>query len=383
MLRLAVANIHRPGAVTSTVVLSLGLGVALLVTVIEIDGNLRRQFQQALPDKSPAFYFVDIQSADAERFDSFIRSRVPDAKLQRVPMLRGRIVAANGVKAEDLKPPPHAAWVLQSDRGITYDGQIPAGSRVVEGRWWGPNYEGPPLLSFEKRIADGLGLKVGDPVTVNVLGRNITANVANLREVDWQNLGINFVLVYSPGAFRGAPHTHIATLTYPRESTLQEETALLKDIAQNFPTVTIVRVKEALDTVGSVVSNLILAIRGASGVTLLAAVLVLAGALAASHHNRVYDAVVLKTLGATRGRLIAAYAAEYAMLGTATALVGVAAGSLAAWMVVGKVMNLTFVWLPIPATLAAGAALIVTIAFGLAGTYGALGQKPASVLRNL
>lgn len=383
VLRLAVANIHRPGAVTSTVVLSLGLGVALLVTVIEIDGNLRRQFQQALPDKSPAFYFVDIQSADAERFDSFIRSRVPDAKLQRVPMLRGRIVAANGVKAEDLKPPPHAAWVLQSDRGITYDGQIPAGSRVVEGRWWGPNYEGPPLLSFEKRIADGLGLKVGDPVTVNVLGRNITANVANLREVDWQNLGINFVLVYSPGAFRGAPHTHIATLTYPRESTLQEETALLKDIAQNFPTVTIVRVKEALDTVGSVVSNLILAIRGASGVTLLAAVLVLAGALAASHHNRVYDAVVLKTLGATRGRLIAAYAAEYAMLGTATALVGVAAGSLAAWMVVGKVMNLTFVWLPIPATLAAGAALIVTIAFGLAGTYGALGQKPASVLRNL
>lgn len=383
VLRLAIANIHRPGALTPTIVLSLGLGVTLLVTVIQIDGNLRRQFQQALPDRSPAFYFVDIQSAEAERFDSFVKSRAPDAKLERVPMLRGRIVAANGVKADELKPPPNTAWVLQSDRGITYDGNIPLGSRVVEGRWWGPDYQGPPLLSFEKKIADGLGVKIGDPVTVNVLGRNITAPIANLREVDWQNLGINFVLVYSPGAFRGAPHTHIATLTYPRETTLQEETGLLKDMAKDFPAVTTVRVKDALDAVGSVVSNLILAIRGASIVTLVAAALVLAGALAASHHGRVYDAVILKTLGATRIRLIAAYALEYALLGAATALLGVAAGSLAAWMVVNRVMNLTFVWLPLPAFAAACAALFVTIAFGLIGTYGALGQKPAPVLRNL
>jgi putative ABC transport system permease protein len=383
VLRLAVANIHRPGSLTSTIVLSLGLGVALLVTVIQIDGNLRRQFEQALPDKSPAFYFVDIQSAEVERFDAFIKSRAPDAKLERVPMLRGRIVAANGVKSEDLKPAPNAAWVLQSDRGITYDGAIPAGSRVVEGKWWGPDYQGPPLLSFEKKIADGLGLKIGDPVTVNVLGRNINATIANLREVDWQNLGINFVLVYSPGAFRGAPYTHIATLTYPRDSTLQEETNLLKEMARDFPSVTTVRVKDALDAVGSVVSNLILAIRGASVVTLLAAGLVLAGALAASHHSRVYDAVILKTLGATRARLIAAYALEYALLGAATALVGVAAGSLAAWMVVSRVMNLTYVWLPLPAVVAAGAALLITIVFGLVGTYGALGQKPAPVLRNL
>jgi putative ABC transport system permease protein len=383
ILRLAIANIHRPGALTSTIVLSLGLGVALLVTVIQIDGNLRRQFEQALPDRSPAFYFVDIQSADAERFDAFVKSRAADATLERVPMLRGRIVAANSVRADELKPPPNAAWVLQSDRGITYDGKIPPGSRVVDGKWWGPDYQGPPLLSFEKKIADGLNLKIGDPVTVNVLGRNVTATVANLREVDWQNLGINFVLVYSPGAFRGAPHTHIATLTYPRESTLQEETALLKDMAREFPSVTTVRVKDALDAVGAVVSNLILAIRGASVVTLLAAALVLAGALAASHHSRVYDAVILKTLGATRARLIAAYALEYALLGAATALVGVVAGSLAAWMVVARVMNLTYVWLPGPALIAACAALGITIVFGLIGTYGALGQKPAPVLRNL
>jgi putative ABC transport system permease protein len=382
-VRLAVANIHRPGALTPTIVLSLGLGLALLVTVIEIDGNLRRQFMAALPERAPSFYFVDIQSADADRFDAFIREHLPQAKLERVPMLRGRIVAANNIKAEDLKVPPSAAWVLQSDRGITYAGELPAGSRLSRGDWWGASYRGPPLVSMERKIADGLGLSPGDPITVNVLGRNITATVANLRSVDWQSLGINFVLVFSPGAFAGAPHTHIATLTLPGGGSVQKETALVKAVADAFPNVTTVRVKDALDAVGGIVRNLVLAVRGASVLALVAAVLVLGGALAAGHRHRVYDAVVLKTLGATRGRLIGAYALEYLLLGAATAVFGVAAGSVAAWMVVTEVMNLPFVWLPGPAAAAAMGALVVTIAFGLIGTFSALGHKPATVLRNL
>jgi len=381
--RLAIANIHRPGALTPTIVMSLGLGLALLVTVIEIDGNLRRQFQAALPDKAPAFYFIDIPSADAQRFNAFVQQRAPQGRLEQVPMLRGRIVSANGIRAEDLTPPPNAAWVLQSDRGITYTGAVPNGSRLSQGEWWGENYQGPPLISFEQKIAEGLGLKIGDPVVVNVLGRNITATIANLRVVDWQNLGINFVLVYSPNTFRGAPHMFIATLAYPGGSTLEQEMALLKDIAVAFPSVTTVRVKDALDAVGGIVGNLVLAIRGASLVTLLAAVLVLAGALAASHHHRVYDAVILKTLGATRVQLLAAYTLEYCLLGIATALFGVAAGSAAAWMVSVRVMEIGFVWQPLPALLAAIAALAITVLFGLAGTFSALSQKPAPVLRNL
>jgi putative ABC transport system permease protein len=383
LVRLAIANIHRPGALTPTVVLSLGLGLALLVTLVQIDGNLRRQFTAALPDKAPSFYFTDIPSADAERFDAFIRASAPDAQLERVPMLRGRIVSANGIKAEDLKPTPDAAWVLQSDRGLTYASDVPAGSRLVEGQWWGPDYSGPPLVSFEKKLAAGLGLKLGDPVTVNVLGRPITATIANMRTVDWESLGINFVLVYSPGAFAGAPHTHIATLTYPNGSGVEQEDRLLKAAAEAFPMVTTVPVKEAIEAVAKLVSNLALGIRGASLVTLLAAVLVLGGALAAGRRNRVYDAVILKTLGATRVRLLGAYALEYLVLGVATAVFGVAAGSVAAWMVVTKVMNLSFVWLPGPAAAAAFIALVVTVSLGLIGTFSALGQKPAPVLRNL
>ncbi len=383
VVQLAIANMYRPGAVTPSVVVSLGLGVALLVTVIAIEGNLRRQFLSALPDKAPSFYFVDIPAVDAEKFDAFVHARAPRAKLERVPMLRGRIVTANGVPAQNLKPPADAAWVLQSDRGITYADEVPAGSRLLEGRWWTPNYRGPPLVSFEKRIADGLGLKRGDQVTVNVFGRNLTATIANLRAVDWQSLGINFVMVFSPGTFQGAPHTDIATLTYPDGATAEEEVALLKAMAEAFPAVATVRVREALEAVGQIVSNLALALRAASLLTLLVAVLVLAGALAAGHRHRVYDAVILKTVGATRIRLLSAYALEYLALGLATAVFGVAAGSAAAAFTVTRIMNLPFTWLPGPALAAAVGAIAVTVALGLLGTFTALGQKPAAVLRNL
>src|SRR6185312_5058881 len=213
MLRLAIANIYRPGALTPSVVLSLGLGLAVLVTITQIDGNLRRQFLAALPEHAPSFYFIDIPSSDADRFNDFLRKTEPDSTIEDVPMLRGRIVAARGVRAEELHPTSDSEWVLRSDRGLTYTGEIPKGSNVVEGKWWGADYDGPPLVSIEKKIADGLKLRLGDEIVVNVLGRDIPARISNMRSVDWQGLGINFVLVYSPNAFKGAPHSHIATLT--------------------------------------------------------------------------------------------------------------------------------------------------------------------------
>jgi len=383
VLRLAIANIHRPGALTPTVVMSLGLGLALLVTVLEIDATLRRQFMEALPERAPSFFFLDIPAQDVERFDAFIHREAPRATLERVPMLRGRIVSARGVMAEDLKPKPEAAWVLQSDRGITYTSAIPAGSRIVAGDWWGPNYAGPALVSLEKQVADGLGLKLGDDILVNVLGRNFSARVANLRTLDWNSLGINFVLVYSPGAFAGAPHTEIATLAYPGGGTVAEETALLQAASDAFPAVTAVRVKDALDAFANVVVNLVLAVRAASAITLIAAVLVLGGALAAGQHSRIHDAVILKTLGATRWQIMTAYVVEYLLLGLATAVFGVAAGSIAGWRVVADLMTLPFRWQAGPAIGAAAVAVAITVLFGLIGTWPVLGRKPAAVLRNL
>jgi len=382
MLRLAIANIYRPGALTPSVVMSLGLGLAVLVTITQIDGNLRRQFLAALPDRAPSFYFIDIPATEADRFSAFLKQTAPESTVEEVPMLRGRIVAARGVRAEDLKPSTDSEWVLQSDRGLTATGEIPKGSKIVEGKWWGADYDGPPLISIEKKIADGLKLKLGDEIVVNVLGRDIPGTIGNMRTIDWQGLGINFVLVFSSNAFKGAPHTHIATLTEAHPDSAGDA-RIIKSVADAFPMVTSVRVREALETIGAVVTNLVLAIRGASAVTLISAMLVLGGALAAGHRHRVYDAVILKTLGATRARLLGAYALEYLMIGFATAIFGVIAGSVAAWLIVTRLMTLSFIWQAGSAAGVVVAALVVTVGLGLAGTLLALNQKPAAVLRNL
>jgi putative ABC transport system permease protein len=382
-LRLALANIHRPGALTPSVVLSLGLGLALLVTLTLIDGNLRRQLTQSLPKSAPSFFFVDVPSNDVERFNAFIRQHGGTGELTEVPMLRGRILGVKGVPADQVKVDPEQSWVLQSDRGITFTDTFPEGSALTSGQWWPKDYSGPPLVSFEKRAADGLGLKVGDKVAVNVLGRTIEATIANLRTVEWESLGINFVMLFSPNTFRGAPHTILATLTFPDGGDQKAEVELQRLVANEFPAVTTVRVKEALQTINALVADIAVAVRGASSVTLIASILVLAGALAAGHHNRVYDAVILKTLGATRMRLLFAYGAEYAILGLATAIFATAAGAVAAWFVVENVMNFRFQFEPAAAGLAALTAVVLTVALGLIGTWRALGQKPAPVLRNL
>src|SRR5262249_23896361 len=382
MLRLAIANIHRPGALTPSAVLSLGLGHAVLVTITQIDGNLRRQFLAALPEHAPSFYFIDIPSSDADRFNDFLKKSEPDSSVEDVPMLRGRIVAARDVRADELHASSDSASVLNSDRGLTYTSEIPKGRKIVEGEWWGADYSGPPLVSIEKKIADGLKLKLGAEIVVNVLGRDIPAKIGNMRNIDWQGLGINFVLVFSPNAFKGAPHTHIATLTEPHPSAA-DDARIIKQVAASYPMVTSVRVREVMQTIGNVVTNLAVAIRGASAVTLISAILVLGGALAAGHRHRVYDAVILKTLGATRARLLGAYALEYLLIGLATAVFGVIAGSVAGYLIVTRLMTLSFVWDAGSAAAVVASALIVTVGLGLAGTLLALNQKPATVLRNL
>ncbi|HEV2558638.1 MAG TPA: ABC transporter permease [Microvirga sp.] len=381
--RLALANIHRPGALTPSLVLSLGLGITLLVTLALIDANLTRQLTQTLPDKAPSFFFLDIPNNEASRFDDFLKSQAQGARIDRVPMMRGRLVALGGRSVAEIKADEQVSWVLDGDRGITYTATIPEGSHLTAGEWWPADYRGKPLVSFDERIANGLGLKVGDEVVVNVLGRNITATIASLRHVEWRSLGINFVMVFSPNTFAGAPHTHLATVTYPGGSDPAQEARILRDAAKAYPQVTSVRVKDALEAVNEVVQQLVTAIRGASSVALIASLLVLAGALAAGHRARLFDAVVLKTLGATRARLLTAYALEYGALGLATAVFGLVAGTLAASLIVTQVMNIPFSLDLSGAVLASALAVLVTVGLGLVGTWRILSQSPAPYLRNL
>lgn len=382
-LRLAIGNLHRTGALTPTVVLSLGLGLTLLVAMTLIDGNLRQALTGRIPEVSPSFFFLDIQSTEADAFEARVKGLAPDGSFERVPMLRGKLVTLKGIRAEDYPAPPEAKWVLSGDRGVTYADKLSGDEKLVAGSWWPADYAGPPLVSFAAEEAKELGLSVGDRLEVNVLGRRITATIANLRAVEWQSMAINFVMVFSPNTFAGAPHGFLATLTLPEGSGSGREVAILKAAATDFPTITAVRLKEALDQVNGLVENLALGVRLAAGVTLAAAMLVLGGALAASHESRIRDAVILKTLGATRGRLVGAYALEYALLGLVTAVFALFAGSGAAAWVTTRMMQIDFVLLPGPTFGALALALVVTVGLGLVGTWRALGEKPARVLRDL
>ncbi len=381
-LRLAIGNIHRPGALTPSVVLSLGLGLALLVTLALIDGNLRRELTGNLPERAPNFFFVDIQGAEVEGFRALLNKNLPEGKVIEVPMLRGRILAFNGQDVTKMNVPPAGQWVLRGDRGITYAKNRPENSSLTEGEWWAPDYAGEPLVSFSSEEAGELGLKIGDTVTVNVLGRNITARISNFRKVEWESLSINFVMVFSPNTFAGAPHAWLATVIDPK-ATAEQEAAALKAVTNSYPTITSVRVKDALDIINVLVGQLATAIRAAAAVALIASVLVLAGALAAGNRARTHDAVVLKTLGATRATLIRAFCYEYAILGASTAIFALFAGGVAAWFVVNRIMTLPSSFLPDVAFGTMAVALVVTVGFGLAGTWRVLGQKAAPVLREL
>ncbi|MBB2712083.1 ABC transporter permease [Rhizobium sophoriradicis] len=381
-LRLAIGNIHRPGALTPSVVLSLGLGLALLVTLTLIDGNLRQQLTGRMNEGAPNFFFVDIQSAEVDAFRNLVQAQAPKGKLMEVPMLRGRIVAFNGEDVSKINVPAAGRWVLNGDRGITYADTLPENAALTEGSWWDKDYSGEPLVSFSSEEAHELGLKIGDTVTVNVLGRNITAKIANLRRVQWESLSINFVMVFSPNTFRGAPHAWLATLTDPA-STPAEDAAILKSVTNTYPTITSVRVKDAIDIVNQLVAQLATAIRAAASVALIASILVLAGALAAGNRARTHDAVVLKTLGATRAMLIRAFSYEYLILGLATAIFALIAGAAAAWFIVARIMRLPSAFLPDLAGLTLVTALVLTVGIGLIGTWRILGQKAAPVLREL
>ncbi|RUW69543.1 MULTISPECIES: ABC transporter permease [unclassified Mesorhizobium] len=381
-LRLALGNIHRPGALTPSVVLSLGLGLTLLVTLALIDGNLRRQISGSLPERAPNFFFVDIQSGDVDAFSALIGKEAPGGTLVKVPMLRGRVMALNGIDVGKVSVPPEGAWVLRGDRGLTYDAKMPANATLTQGAWWPQDYAGEPLVSFSAEEGRQIGLKLGDTVTVNVLGRNVTARIANFRQVEWETMGINFVMVFSPNTFAGAPHGWLATLTDKNASTA-DDARLLNAVTRAFPAVTTVRVKDALDIVNRLVGQLGTAIRAAAGVALIASVLVLSGALAAGNRARIHDAVVLKTLGATRRTLITAFSLEYVLIGLATAVFALAAGGVAAWFVVARIMTLPSHFMPEVAMATMLFSLAVTVGIGLAGTWRVLGHKAAPVLRNL
>lgn len=381
-IALAVGNIGAPGGLASSVVLSLGAGLSLLVAVALTDASIVKELSSRLPDRSPNYFVLDIPKDDYAAITRTVTDTVAGAEVSSAPMLRGRLVKLKGTSVEEIKAPPEAAWVLNGDRGLSYAKDVPEGSKVVAGEWWPDGYRGEPLVSFEADLARKLGVGIGDEVTVNVLGRNVTARISNLREVNWESLAINFVMVFSPNTLEAAPHNLLATILLPKGATLEQEAAVGRRLGKMFPAVTAIRVKDALDAFNAIFVKVMTAVRVAGSVTLVAGALVLAGALVTAQRRRILEAVILKALGATRRRIVGAHLVEYLLLAAVTALFAILLGAAAAWATLHLVMDVEFSFSLAAVAQALGLATGLVLLFGGLGTWQVLRARPVPYLRS-
>ena len=376
-LRLGLGNIHRRGSPAASTLFSLGLGLTALVIITLVQGNLNDLVDDTLPNDAPAFFFLDIQSHQVAAFESSLRAISAVQRIERSPTLRGRITAIKGVPVDQAKIAPEVQWATRGDRFLSYTA-IPNPSVVLTaGNWWPADYSGPPQISLTADLGEGFGVTLGDSLTVNVLGREVTAEIVNLRQVDWTTMELNFALLFSPGVLENAPQTHIAAVHVDRSG----EAAVFKTVTGQFPNISAISTREVLANVSRTMGRIGIAFKGMAAVALLAGFLVLAGAVSADQHRRIHDAVIFKVCGATRGDIIKAFAAEFALLGLAAGAASAVIGSLAAYGILEGLMQTAFHLKPLAILLTIGLGMLLTLTLGLAGTWKALGQKPAPYLR--
>lgn len=373
-LRWALAAIAGPREGAGSVVLSLGLGLSVLAAVGQIDGNLRNAISGNLPEIAPSYFFIDIQKDQMAGFTKRLENDPGVRRIDSAPMLRGVITTINGQPAQEVAG---NHWVVRGDRGITYAADLPARTHITAGEWWPPDYTGPPLISFAAEEAGELGLSLGDTLSVNIMGRDIAATIASFREVDFSTAGIGFVLTMNPNALAGAPHSFISTVYAEPEA----EAQILRDLAGQFPNITAIRVRDAIDRVSDVLAGLAAATSWGASATLLTGFLVLIGAAAAGESARTYEAAVLKTLGASRRRILLSFALRATFLGIAAGSVALLAGIAGGWAVSTYVLETDYsvIW-PSAISIVAGGVLATLLA-GLGFAWGPLAARPAQVLR--
>lgn len=384
LLRMGLANLHRPAAQTGSLVTALGFGLSAFVVLAAVQTSLDANIAARVPQKAPDYFVLDVPRDRAEAFRSTVTALAPLAEVRMVPALRGAILAYGPESAmtrvADLKTIPDDAWPLRGERGLTYADEVPEGNVVTAGKWWPKGYAGEPLVSIDEDLAEALDLKLGDRLTIGLLGVERSARIASLRRIDWDSMGFNYVLVFSPNAIADAPHNLAATVDLPERG---ERGALLRALVKAFPSSSVIEVGGVLVQARDLLRQVSLAILAAASVAVLAGIAVLLGAIAAARASRIYDNVILRVLGASGRQLLLLQLAEYALLATVLAAVALALGGGIAWLVVVQLFD--FDWLPdwprVLAVLAAGLALV--LGFALAASLPLLRARPAQALREL
>jgi putative ABC transport system permease protein len=377
-VRLGLGQIVRPGAPTTSLVFALGLGLTCLVAVALVNVNLTRALTRDIALQTPSFFFMDVMPRDVGRFAAMVEDIAGPGSLDRSPVIRGRIVKIGGTNVSGANVAPEVDWAVRGDRMLTYAAAMPKNTILARGTWWPLDYHGPARISLTSDLARGFGVDIGDTLTINVLGRNITATIANIRDVDWTTLAMQFAIIFAPGVLDTAPQTTLAAV----RADAKDEARIFERVSETFPSVAIIRVKEVLDTVGALFANMAAVCQGVSGIALLSGFLVLGGAFSADQHRRIYDAVIYKVCGATRRDILLALITEFAVIGIGTGIISCITGALAAWGVIEGFMHMRFTLDPSLAVITVLAGTGLALFFGLAGTVRALGKKPARYLRN-
>ncbi len=373
-LRLAFGAIGGPNSEAVPVVLSLGLGLTVLAAIGQIETNMNRSIAQGLPDVAPSYFFIDIQRDQIDGFLDRVRGDPDISRVDTAPMLRGIVTEINGVGAQKIAP-DH--WVIRGDRGITYADEKPAKTPLIAGEWWPKDYSGPPLISFAYQEAQEIGLKLGDTLTVNILGRDITGTIANFRDVDFSDISIDFVITFNAAALSGAPHISIATVYMEQAS----EAQLLRDLLKSYPNITAIGIRDAIAQVAQALRSIAAATSLGALATLVTGFVVLIGAAAAGERARAYEAAVLKTLGATRLTILFSFVLRSAFLGAAAGLVALFAGTMAGWAVMTFVMETEFEFAVSSALLIITGGALATVIAGLLFAWRPLAVRPARILR--
>jgi len=384
LLRAALANLHRPGSSTAALVTALGFGLSAFVLLAAVQTSLEGNIRQSVPARAPDYFVLDVPRAGVERFEALVEANAPGAQVRSVPTMRGAILAYGPrdamIRVSELEELPEGAWALSGERGLTYAEQVPEGNTLVAGEWWPEGYTGEPLVSVDENLARAAGLDVGDYLTIGLLGVERQARIASLRRIDWESLGFNYVLVFSPNAIADAPHNVAATIELPAGSTAG---GLLRDLVGAFPASSVIEVGPLLTEARNILDQVALAILAAASVAVLAGVAVLLGAIAAARAARLYDSVILRVLGASRRQLLLLQLGEFGLLAAVLAAVALMLGTGLAWLVVVRLFE--FEWLPdwpyMLAVLGAGVALV--LAFALGASLPLLRARPAQSLRAL
>jgi len=387
LLRSALANLHRPGAPTGALVTALGFGLAAFVLLAAVQSAIDGNIQSRVPREAPDYFVLDVPRDKESRFFELVQADFPDAGIRSVPTMRGAVLAYGPkdamIRVSELEEIPEGAWALRGERGLTYADRLPPGNRVVEGQWWSPVHDGEPLVSIDADLAEATGLKVGDYLTVGILGVERTGRIANLREIDWESMGFNFTLVFSRNAISDAPHNLAATIDLPEDADPAARGALLRAMVKELPSSSVIEVGGILVEARNLLQQVSLATLAAAAVTVLAGLAVLMGAIAAARAARTYDTVMLRVLGASRRQILLLQLAEYGLIAGVLALVALGLGSALAWVVITRLFE--FDWLPdwgqVLGVLGLGVGLV--LAFALVGSLPLLRAKPARALREL